>query len=91
MITRDEARRLAEDFLRARGSLPGWEGVERVLSPEELANAWRPPGLDLPARFRDCWAVFFRGTAGGAVYLSATTGKIQFAGAVQGEPRASSG
>ena len=91
MITRDEARRLAEDFLRARGPLPGWEGIEYLLSPQEVASRWRPPGLELPARFRDCWAVFFRGAAGAGIYISDKTGEIEFAGAVKGEPRAHSG
>jgi hypothetical protein len=35
LINHAQARAVAEQFLKERGPLPGWNGVERVLAPEE--------------------------------------------------------
>ena len=82
MITREQARAVAENFLRSRRPPPGWEGVESILSPEEVR---------VPERFRDCWTVRVRGAANGMICVSRPTGEVEFAGAVKGEPRAHSG
>ncbi len=89
MITREQARDIAERFVAERGPLAGWEGVDRVLAPDE-AGAQLPQDLRAAAvvgpRWRRCWAVHFRGEAGGVIYVSRDTGEIVFAGAVRGGP-----
>jgi hypothetical protein len=89
MITREQAREIAERFLAERGPVAGWDGVDRVLSPEE-AGAELSPELRAAAvvgpRWRRCWAVYFRGEAGGIIYVSRDTGEVEFAGAAQGGP-----
>ena len=93
MITREQAREIAERFIRERAPLPGWDGVDRVLSPDEVAP--EPPLLgeikSQDAHWRHCWAVQVRGEAGGVVYVAREDGTIRFAGAVRGEPGPRSG
>ena len=94
MITREEAREIAEHFLRARGPQPGWEGVDAVRSFEEVETSL-PPALraTIPAKthLRHCWVVSTRGGAGGIIYISREDGEIKFAGAIRGGPHARSG
>ena len=92
-ITRDQARTVAERFLRERTPMPGWEAIERVLSPEESLEALHPAlrqqvTADAPAR--RCWAAYVSGSARGIIYVS-PVGEIEFAGAAQGGPDARPG
>ena len=92
-ITREQAHAVAERFLRERGPMPGWDGVERVLSPEETVGALHPAlrqRLPTDALARRCWAAHVRGSAKGIIYVS-SVGEIEFAGVVQGEPHARPG
>ena len=94
LITRDRARSIAEQFLRDRSPGPGWEGIGDVLSPEEVEGAL-PPALQafipFDARWRRCWTIRVRGAAGAQILISRETGQIEFAGTVQGGPRAHAG
>jgi hypothetical protein len=86
MITRDKAREIAERFLIERGPMQGWDGIERVLSPEEAESL--PPSdfknAEEDPRWRSCWIVWVRGEAGGVIGVSAETGHVEFAGSAQG-------
>ena len=94
MITREAAREIAEQFIRARGPRPGWEGVDAVRSFEEVEAAL-PLALratiPMAARLRHCWAISVQGGAGGMIYISREDGEIEFAGAILGGPRTPSG
>jgi hypothetical protein len=87
-ITREQAHAIAEGFLRERAPMPGWEGVERVSSPEETLEALHSAvrqKIPANAPARRCWAAYVRGSARGIIYVSAA-GEVEFAGAIRGEP-----
>lgn len=86
MITRAQARHIAERFLAERGPIAGWEGVDHVLSPEEFRNGLSPisrPTFD-EGRLGDCWSLQVGGTAGAVIWISRQTGKVEMAAAVSG-------
>ena len=92
-ITREQAHMVAEQFLRERGAVPGWDGVERVLSPEETFQALQPAlrqQIPADALARRCWAAHVRGSARAIIYVS-PVGEIEFAGVARGEPDARPG
>ena len=87
MITREQAREIAERFVRQHALGAGWDGVAEVLSPEEVEAAMHPGLRALSpndAHWRRCWTVRIRGSAGGQVLIALTTGEVDFAGAVKG-------
>jgi hypothetical protein len=94
LVTRDQARDIAERFLRERSPGPGWDGVGEILSPEEIEAATHPDVralLPAKGRWQRCWTVRIRGAARGQVFIARETGQIEFAGAVQVEPGAHAG
>jgi hypothetical protein len=87
MITREQARTAAEEFLRARGPLPGWDGIGSVVSPQEILARQSISTLSghFPdTRWRTCWLISIRGAAGGVILVSDTTAEVEFAGSIKG-------
>jgi hypothetical protein len=86
MITRDQAREIAEGFLVQRGPMQGWQGLESVLSPEDVKSSTLTlsGAAEEDSRWRSCWMVLVRGEARGVIYISAQTGDVEFVGSVKG-------
>ena len=86
MITREQARAIAERFLHERGPMPGWGAIARVLSPDEVeASARAVTAVSSgDSRWRNCWLVSVQGEARGVISISADDGTIAFAGSVMG-------
>ena len=89
LITREQAYAIAEAFLRQGRSPPDWEGIDRVLSPEEL-RALTPVYVAGPdSKWATSWIAYVRRAprVGGsaAILVSQRTGQVVFAGAVSDE------
>ena len=88
MISREHAREIAERFLREHGPTPGWDSVGDILSPDEVKASMRdhPVSATTTNRSYAGWVVLILGAAGAMIRISDSDGKIEFAGAVKGDP-----
>jgi len=89
MISREQAREIAERFLREHQPMPGWDSVGDILSPDEV-QAWirdHPGPVTTDRRMHGSWVVLVLGAAGAMNRMSDSDGKIEVAGSVKGDPR----
>ena len=89
MISREQAREIAERFLRDHHPTPGLDSIGDILSPDEV-KAWirdHPGRVTTDKRWYGCWVVLILGAAGAMIRISDSDGAIEFAGSVKGDPR----
>ena len=89
MISREQAREIAERFLREHHPMPGWDSVGDILSPDEV-QAWirdHPGPVTTDRRVHGSGVVLVLGAAGGMIRNSDSDEAIEFAGSVKGDPR----
>ena len=90
MISRDDARVIAEEALRTHGALKGGTGVGEVLSGDELVGRRISVYSVTPIDWDNCWVAYMKREVFGLfssliVVISKVDGAVIFAGSANDE------